>query len=135
MVVIKRGQRGRDFHKFQLQSLESRHDPCLYFHTWNFFKNGLTFKYLQKLHSLLKHLKQALPCPRENACKLYFGKTTRGQYQKEFFCQFVLEENDDGGAYSKFSSEAIFCQTQLDPADSLDSSRLPFSRSKLLKEF
>ena len=85
MVVIKRGQRGRDFHKFQLQSLESRHDPCLYFHTWNFFKNGLTFKYLQKLHSLLKHLKQALPCPRENACKLYFGKTTRGQYQKEFF--------------------------------------------------
>ena len=134
MVVIKRGQRGRDFHKFQLQSLESRHDPCLYFHTWNFFKNGLTFKYLQKLHSLLKHLKQALPCP---AVKMHANYIlVRPQEGKEeFFCQFVLEEYDDGGAYSKFSSEAIFCQTQLDPADSLDSSRLPFSRSKLLKEF
>ena len=29
----------------------------------NFLKIALTFKYLQKLHSLLKHLKQALPCP------------------------------------------------------------------------
>ena len=57
-----------------------------------FLKMALTFKYLQKLHSLLKHLKQALTCPgRENACKLYFGKTTRGQYQKEFFVNLYLK--------------------------------------------